>query len=252
MWACPDCIRATCDGLDIEPPEVAVVRAPAGADSDVDSDPESDDDGGMCIFEDVEPTAETEADMHVVDGIVFGVWSIAHLRMLLNVLTDFKNQISRIAEVISARGHLCMFIPKFYCELNFIELYWCLAKWHTRGRSDMSWEGLKKAIWEAFGVVEFDNPTGKALPTCSLVRQRESRRSREYLAAYRRGANVQTVDVIRNEIKLRRRVYRQHRVPSQAGTRDSIDGTMKKIIRCGNCGVIGHNRRGCKRYWSNM
>ena len=54
-------------------------------------------------------------------------------------------------------------------------------------------------------MVEFANPTGKALPTSSRVRQRESRRSREYLAAYRRGANVETVDTMRDEIKMRRR-----------------------------------------------
>lgn len=35
---------------------------------------------------------------------------------------DFKNQISLLEKMITARGHLCMFLPKFHCELNPIEM----------------------------------------------------------------------------------------------------------------------------------
>ena len=123
------------------------------------------------------------------------------------------------------------------------------------GENEQDVESAEKAIWEAFGVVPFPNVSGKALPTSSIVRQRESRRSREYLAAYKRGANVQTVDSIRSEIKATRRVYRQHRVPSQVGARDpTAEETRplrKCIRRCSVCGVVGHNKRGCKRYWIN-
>ena len=88
------------------------------------------------------------------------------MRMLISSLEDFKMQKSRIHETVEARrGHLCVFLPTFHCEYNWIELYWCLAKWHTRGRADMTWKALKRAIWEAFGVIPYDNPTGKALPT---------------------------------------------------------------------------------------
>ena len=254
VWACPDCIQAACDGLEIESP----VRPVVEVDSDVDSDPESEFDEGILYEDDNAAEAarpQTEADMDAIAGVVFGMWSITHLRMLLNVLEDFKNQQSRIAEIIQARGHLCAFLPKFYCELNWIELYWCLAKWHTRGRTNKTWKALKKAIWEAFGVVPFPNVSGKSLPTSSIVRQRESRRSREYLAAYKRGANVQTVDSIRSQIKATRRVYKQHRVPSQVGARDpTAEETRplrKCIKRCSVCGVVGHNKRGCKRYWIN-
>ena len=151
------------------------------------------------------PTEQSEADFTAVDGLVFGEWSLSHMRMLISSLEDFKMQKSRIHETVEARrGHLCVFLPTFHCEYNWIELYWCLAKWHTRGRADMTWKGLKRAIWEAFGVIPYDNPTGKALPTSSLVRQRESRRSREYVRAYSRGACVADVDSIRDEIKKER------------------------------------------------
>ena len=248
VWACPDCIKAACEELELDPPPPLV---DVDDNSDDDSDGEGEGEGG--IVGDVQGQ-DDESDMHATAGVVFGVWSIAHLRMLLNSLPDFKAQQSRIAELIQARGHLCMFLPKFHCELNFIELYWCLAKWHTRGRADKTWKGLKKAIWEAFGVVTYANPTDKCLPTNSLVRQRESRRSREYLAAYKRGCTVSEVDEVRAVIKSMRREYKQHRVPSQTGAREPTPTlstpTLRRSVRCGKCGVLGHNRAGCVRYWA--
>ncbi|KAL1689946.1 hypothetical protein GGG16DRAFT_35084, partial [Schizophyllum commune] len=34
---------------------------------------------------------------------------------------DFKEQRSLVQEIIEAAGHLCVFLPKYHCELNFIE-----------------------------------------------------------------------------------------------------------------------------------
>ncbi len=136
----------------------------------------------------------------------------------------FKAQKSRINEVIEGRGHICLFLPKVHCELNYIELYWCLGKWHTRQRADRSWKGLKHGIWQAFGVVPYDNPTNKALPTSSIVRQRESRRSREYIQAYEAGACATDVDEIKKEIKRGRKCYLHHRTPPQRGARERVVG----------------------------
>ncbi len=33
-----------------------------------------------------------------------------------------------VQEVIEAAGHLCIFLPKFHCELNFIEFFWGWVK----------------------------------------------------------------------------------------------------------------------------
>ena len=41
---------------------------------------------------------------------------------LLSNQADVKNQISPLEQMIVARGHLCMFLPKFHCELNPIEM----------------------------------------------------------------------------------------------------------------------------------
>ena len=34
-----------------------------------------------------------------------------------------NEQKSSVQEVIEAAGHLCIFLPKFHCELNFIEFF---------------------------------------------------------------------------------------------------------------------------------
>ena len=41
---------------------------------------------------------------------------------LLSKQEDFTNQISRLEIVITKAGHKCLFLPKFHCELNPIEM----------------------------------------------------------------------------------------------------------------------------------
>ena len=38
---------------------------------------------------------------------------------LLEAQLDFREQCSLVQEVIEAAGHLCVFLPKFHCKLNF-------------------------------------------------------------------------------------------------------------------------------------
>ena len=42
---------------------------------------------------------------------------------------DFREQESAIAK---GRGHKCLFLPKFHCELNPIEMYWGYGKTRSR------------------------------------------------------------------------------------------------------------------------
>ena len=41
---------------------------------------------------------------------------------LLSKQDDFRNQISLLEEKIRVRSHICVFLPKFHCELNPIEM----------------------------------------------------------------------------------------------------------------------------------
>jgi hypothetical protein len=46
-----------------------------------------------------------------------------YLARILSTYKDFFKQKSAIAMLIKGRGHKCVFIPKFYCKLNAIEMY---------------------------------------------------------------------------------------------------------------------------------
>lgn len=54
------------------------------------------------------------------------------LREELSKFDDFKNVKTLVEEKVESRGHLCMFFPKFHCELNAIERCWCHAKKYSR------------------------------------------------------------------------------------------------------------------------
>jgi hypothetical protein len=47
---------------------------------------------------------------------------------ILSLQADFQEQKSLVQEVIEDAGHLCIFLPKFHCELNFIEFFWGAIK----------------------------------------------------------------------------------------------------------------------------
>ncbi|KAJ3522656.1 hypothetical protein NMY22_g11792 [Coprinellus aureogranulatus] len=53
-------------------------------------------------------------------------------RRLLFTQPDFSNQKSALEELVTRRGHICDFYPKYHCELNFIEQYWGAAKYRYR------------------------------------------------------------------------------------------------------------------------
>ena len=41
---------------------------------------------------------------------------------------------------------ICIFYPKFHCELNFIERYWCGAKWYARENCGYSLDACPSSI----------------------------------------------------------------------------------------------------------
>ena len=49
-------------------------------------------------------------------------------KKILEQQPDFLEQKSLVQETIKAAGHLCLFFPKFHCELNFIEYFWAQVK----------------------------------------------------------------------------------------------------------------------------
>ena len=95
--------------------------------------------------------------------------------------------------MVEERGHIAFFLPKFHCELNYIELYWAQVKHKTRGRADFTWKGLKQSMWQHFG--EPDSLDDETTPYTALLDpdpprlnshflQRASRKARHFFSLY--------------------------------------------------------------------
>ncbi|KAJ7216055.1 hypothetical protein GGX14DRAFT_359245, partial [Mycena pura] len=50
-------------------------------------------------------------------------------------------------------GHICIFLPKFHCEINFIRYLWGAVKRYLRENCDYMFEGLKENIQKAMASV---------------------------------------------------------------------------------------------------
>jgi transposase len=71
----------------------------------------------------------------------------------LGLQPDFMKQKSLIQKVIEAAGHLCIFLPKFHCELNFIEFFWGGIKRYLREHCNYTFEALKENMPKALASV---------------------------------------------------------------------------------------------------
>ena len=54
-------------------------------------------------------------------------WCCRH--RVLSLQDDFVNEKPLLQHYLEGRGHVCLFLPKFHCELNPIELLWGYAKY---------------------------------------------------------------------------------------------------------------------------
>lgn len=68
---------------------------------------------------------------------------------ILELQPDFQQQKSLVQEVIEAAGHLCIVLPKFYCELNFIEFFWGAVKKYLWDNCDYTFDTLKENMPKA-------------------------------------------------------------------------------------------------------
>jgi len=50
---------------------------------------------------------------------------------VLSLQEDFVEEKPLLQHYLKGQGHVCMFLPKFHCELNPIEMLWGYAKYHT-------------------------------------------------------------------------------------------------------------------------
>lgn len=113
-------------------------------------------------------------------------------RSLLSMQKDFRDQKGRVQEEVEGAGHVVIFYPKFHCELNFIEHFWCYAKWWIRDHCEYSIGGLRENIPKALHSVS----------SKSINRYYE--RCMRIIAAYSEGTEYGTEE-------FQKRIYNGHR-----------------------------------------
>ena len=64
------------------------------------------------------------------------VWCCMH--RVLSLQTDFANEKPMLQHYLEGRGHICIFLPKFHCELNAIEMLWGYAKYRVFSLSHLN------------------------------------------------------------------------------------------------------------------
>ena len=75
---------------------------------------------------------------------------------LLKSFPDFKRQPTMLETYIQQRGHICIYYPKYHCELNPIEHVWCQSKKYTRAYADGTITKLRKIVPQGLISVTLD------------------------------------------------------------------------------------------------
>ena len=99
-------------------------------------------------------------------------------RKIIENQPDFKEQQSLVYETIHQLGHYYIFLPKYHCELNFIEFFWGATKKYLRDHTDYTFDTLKENLPKAMASVKLET-----------IRQWEHRTFR-WCEAYRSGAGA--------------------------------------------------------------
>ncbi|PLW54798.1 hypothetical protein PCANC_03715 [Puccinia coronata f. sp. avenae] len=98
---------------------------------------------------------------------------------ILSQQSDFVNEQPLLQSIIEDAGHICLFLPKFHCELNPIELYWSYIK-----------QAYRKESHKCANFKESKVLFKRIRQSCPITTIRKYfRRIDQQLSAYRQGYN---------------------------------------------------------------
>ena len=60
---------------------------------------------------------------------------------------------SKLTEIIRKSGHVCLFLPRYHCELAPIERAWSFAKWYCRRYCEYTMDALRVIVPQALAMV---------------------------------------------------------------------------------------------------
>ena len=97
---------------------------------------------------------------------------------------------------IRERGHLCEFLPKFHCDINWAENHWGKSKPCVRNLVDGGWMKMYQAVWLSFGRKNISE----------VLAMRFARKVRETIGMYLTGMDCLFTEYCQ-------RLFNQHRLP---------------------------------------
>ena len=80
-------------------------------------------------WEDTLTEAEIEAAGNLADDMNVDTDPWCCIYKVISLQDDFTNEKPLLQSYIEGRGHVCLFLPKFHCELNPIEMVWGYGKY---------------------------------------------------------------------------------------------------------------------------
>ena len=70
---------------------------------------------------------------------------------------DFKNEKMKIEHYLNDRGHCCLLLPKFHCEINPIERCWAQAKCYVHGHCNYTINGQRDNVPKGLDSITVDS-----------------------------------------------------------------------------------------------
>ena len=142
----------------------------------------------------------------------------------LQHVVEQRIMISSTSANYTRQRHKCLFLPKFHCELNWIERMWGASKAYCRANCMYTLQGLRETVPISLSQDVADLPQllqssdRLDLPVSPLYMQRRwARISRRYMQEYRRGADA--CEAIRAVTAQRTKPHARHRDTNDSRSR---------------------------------